>query len=44
MAKIKVDFKNLGIESEEILKHAAVVAEINDELIEKSDDEKEFLA
>ncbi len=43
MAKIKVDFKNLGIESEEILKHAAVVAEINDELIEKSDDEKEFL-
>ena len=43
MAKIKVDFKNLGIENEKILKHSAVVAEIDQEFIEKLDDENEFM-
>ena len=43
MAKIKVDFSYAGLESSEILQHSAVVEEINQELIEKSEDETEFL-
>ena len=43
MAKIKVDFSYTGLESSEILQHSAVVEEINQELIEKSEDETEFL-
>lgn len=43
MAKIKIDFKNSGIEVIEILQHAAVVEEIHKELSEKSKDETQFL-
>ena len=43
MANIKLDFKESKLMSEEILEHAGVVEEINEELIEKSEDESEFL-
>lgn len=43
MANIKLDFKESKLTSEEILEHAGVVEEINEELIEKSEDESEFL-
>ena len=39
MANIKVNLKNIGIEKEEIFEHAAVVEEIHNELIDKSEDE-----
>ena len=43
MANIKLDFKESKLTSEEILEHSGVVEEINEELIEKSEDESEFL-
>ena len=43
MANIKVNLKNIGIEKEEIFEHAAVVEEIHNELIDKSEDENEFV-
>ena len=43
MANIKLDFKESKLMSEEILEHADVVEEINEELIGKSEDESEFL-
>ena len=43
MANIKVNLKNIGIENEEIFEHAAVVEEIHNELIDKSEDENEFV-
>ena len=43
MAKIKLDFKYSQIEKQEILEHSDVVSEINSELIEKSEDETQFL-
>ena len=43
MANIKLDFKESKLTSEEILEHAGVVEEINEELLEKSEDESEFL-
>ena len=43
MAKIKLDFKESKLENEEILQHSGVVEEINQELIDKSADETEFL-
>ena len=43
MANIKLDFKESKLMSEEILEHSGVVEEINEELIEKSEDESEFL-
>ena len=43
MSKIKLDFKYSQIEKQEILKHSDVVSEINSELIEKSEDETQFL-
>ncbi len=43
MANIKLDFKESKLMSEEILEHAGVVEEINEELLEKSEDESEFL-
>ena len=43
MANIKLDFKESKLMSEEILEHAGVVEEINEELLEKSEDETEFL-
>ena len=43
MANIKLDFKESKLTSEEILEHAGVVEEINEELIEKAEDESEFL-
>ena len=43
MANIKLDFKESKLMSEEILEHSGVVEEINEELIEKAEDETEFL-
>ena len=43
MANIKLDFKESKLTSEEILEHSGVVEEINEELIEKAEDESEFL-
>jgi len=43
MANIKLDFKESKLMSEEILEHSGVVEEINEELIEKAEDESEFL-
>lgn len=43
MSKIKLDFKYSQIEKQEILEHSDVVSEINSELIEKSEDETQFL-
>ena len=43
MANIKLDFKESKLMSEEILEHSGVVEEINEELLEKSEDETEFL-
>ncbi len=43
MANIKLDFKESKVKMEEILEHSAVVEEINQELIDKSEDESEFL-
>lgn len=43
MEKIKLDFKYTQIEKSEILEHSEVVNEINTELIEKSEDETQFL-
>ena len=43
MANIKLDFKESKLMSEEILEHSGVVEEIDEELIEKSEDESEFL-
>ena len=43
MANIKLDFKESKLTSREILEHSGVVEEINEELIEKSEDESEFL-
>lgn len=43
MSKIKVDFKNLMIDNLEILKHAGVVEDIHNELIEKARDKTEFV-
>ena len=43
MSKIKLDFKYSQIEKQEILEHSGVVSEINSELIEKSEDETQFL-
>ena len=43
MSNIKLDFKELKVKMEEILEHSAVVEEINQELIDKSEDESEFL-
>ena len=43
MSNIKLDFKESKIKMEEILEHSAVVEEINQELIDKSEDESEFL-
>lgn len=43
MPNIKLDLSNTGVQKEEILKHSDVVTEINDELIEKSKNKKEFV-
>ena len=43
MANIKLDFKESKVKMEEILEHAGVVEEINQELLDKSEDESEFL-
>ena len=43
MSKIKLDFKYSQIEKQEILEHSDVVSEINSELIEKLEDETQFL-
>lgn len=43
MANIKLDFKESKVKIEEILEHAGVVEEINQELLDKSEDESEFL-
>lgn len=43
MSNIKLDFKESKIKMEDILEHSGVVEEINQELIEKSEDESEFL-
>ena len=43
MANIKLDFKESKLTSREILEHSGVVEEIDEELIEKSEDESEFL-
>lgn len=43
MSNIKLDFKESKVKMEEILEHSAVVEEINQELIDKSEDESEFL-
>ena len=43
MSKIKLDLKYSQIEKQEILEHSDVVSEINSELIEKSEDETQFL-
>ena len=43
MANIKLDFKESKVKMEEILEHAGVVEEINQELLDKSKDESEFL-
>ena len=43
MANIKLDFKESKVKMEEILEHADVVEEINQELLDKSEDESEFL-
>lgn len=43
MAKIKVDFENSKIENLEIVQHSAVVEAIHKELIEKSQDDTQFL-
>ena len=43
MSKLKVDFKNSMIDSLEILKHAGVVEDIHNELIEKAQDKTEFV-
>ena len=43
MSNIKLDFKESKLMSEEILEHSGVVEEINQELIDKSEDESEFL-
>ena len=43
MSSIRVDFKNAKISKEKILEHSAVVEEIHQELIDKSQDESEFL-
>ena len=43
MANIKLDLKESKVKMEEILEHAGVVEEINQELLDKSEDESEFL-
>ena len=43
MSNIKLDFKESKIKMEDILEHSGVVEEINQELVEKSEDESEFL-
>ena len=43
MPNIKLDFKYSDLENTEILEHSAVVEEINQELIDKTEDEKNFL-
>ena len=43
MANIKLDFKESKVKMEEILEHVGVVEEINQELLDKSEDESEFL-
>ena len=43
MANIKLNFKESKVKMEEILEHAGVVEEINQELLDKSEDESEFL-
>ena len=43
MTNIKLDFKESKVKMEEILEHAGVVEEINQELLDKSEDESEFL-
>ena len=43
MPNIKLDFSNTGVQKEEILEHSDVVEEIDEELIEKSNDEDEFV-
>ena len=43
MAKLKLEFTESKIKMEEILEHSEVVEEIHQELIDKSEDEKEFL-
>ena len=43
MANIKLDFKESKVKMEEILEHAGVVEEINQELLDKSEDESELL-
>ncbi len=43
MSRIKVDFKKSKIDSFDILKHADVVKEIHDELLEKTEDKKQFV-
>lgn len=43
MSYIKLDLEKSGLKKEEIMKHRDKVAEIHNELYEKSDDEKEFV-
>ena len=43
MSNIKLDLEKSGLKKEEIMKYRDKVAEIHNELYEKSDDEKEFV-
>ena len=43
MSNIKLDFKESKVKMQDILEHSGVVEEINQELIDKSEDESEFL-
>lgn len=43
MSNIKLDFKESKVKMQDILEHSGVVEEINQELLDKSEDESEFL-